>query len=157
WLPMPVACALGDALGSFAYLVFPRFRRQSAAHVGIAFGDAMPPRERRRVVRRSFALLGRGALALFVAHRLGSRRAHEYLRVENGDIARAALAEGKGLLFVSCHYGCFELVGSWAGVNLGCKAISAPGDDVEPAALLIDMRRDLGCETIERGSNSATV
>jgi len=150
WLPMTAACALGDALGTLAYGISGRFRRQSQKHLALAMPE-LPESERRRIARRSFALLGRGGLAFFVAHRLGAERALERVRVDGVEHMDAAIAEGKGALLVTFHFGAFELLASGIGTRFGARAVGRASDDVGPTAVLIEMRRELGCDTIQRG------
>jgi KDO2-lipid IV(A) lauroyltransferase len=149
-LPMPVACALGHTFGTFAYFISRRARRQALDNLAAALPE-LSAGERRRIARRSFALAARGAMAFVVAHRLGAERALR--RVEPGGVpeARAALADGKGLLIVTFHMGCFELMASLMAREFGGKAVGRETDEDGPTALLIEMRRDLGCDTIQRG------
>lgn len=148
-LPMPVACALGHALGNVAYLVGGRARRQAHANLDDVLAGT-PRRERRRIARRSFALAARGIAAFLVAHRMGRERARRYLTVEGEEHVRAALATGKGPIAVSFHFGCFEFLDTWVSEFRGCY-VSRETDEDGPNALLFQMRRDLGVETIERG------
>lgn len=150
WLPMPVACAAGHAVGTLAFFVGGRARRQAEEHLAAGMPDASPA-ERRRIARRSFALLGRGAFAFVVAHRQGAERTLRRITFENFDVPRAALAQGKGALLVTFHFGAFEYFASWIGHEFGARAVGRESDEDGPTALLIQMRRELGCETIQRG------
>lgn len=150
WMPMPLACAVGHALGSLAYSVWPRWRAQTVEHVATAFPQ-MSAAEHRRIARRSFALLGRGGFAFVVAHRMGAARALARVAIEHRENAESVMAEGKGMLLVTFHYGAFELLASVIGTELGCRAVGRESDEDGPTALLIEMRRDLGCDTIQRG------
>jgi Kdo2-lipid IVA lauroyltransferase/acyltransferase len=149
-LPMPVACALGHALGTLAYLVAGRARRQTKDHVALAFPDKSAS-DRARIARRSFALLGRGMLAFVVAHRMGAARALTRLDMHGGPPLAEALREGKGAIIVTFHYGAFEILASWLGTEFGGRAVGRESDEDGPTAMLIAMRRDLGCDTIQRG------
>ena len=149
-LPMPVACALGHALGTIAFWIGGRARRQAEEHLAAAMPEASAA-ERRRIARRSFALLGRGACAFMVAHRQGAERTLRRITFENLDVPQAALAQGKGALLVTFHFGAFEMFACWIGHELGARAVGRESDEDGPTALLIEMRRELGCETIQRG------
>src|SRR6185503_6394123 len=128
----------------------PKWRRQSLLHASMAFPE-MSASEHRRIVRRSFALLARGGFAFVVAHRMGAERALERVSIDGREIAEGVLAEGKGMLLATFHYGCFELMASLLGREAGCKAVGRESDEDGPTAMLIDMRRELGCDTIQRG------
>jgi KDO2-lipid IV(A) lauroyltransferase len=156
WLPMPVACALGDGLGTLAYAISGRFRRQTQAHIALAMPE-LAASERRRIARRSFALLGRGGCAFFVAHRLGAERALVRVQADGIEHMEAALAGGKGALLVTFHFGAFEILASGIGTRFGARAVGRASDDVGPTAVLIQMRRELGCDTIERGEPLAII
>jgi KDO2-lipid IV(A) lauroyltransferase len=152
WMPMPVACALGHALGTLVYLAAGRARRQTLEHLEAALGSELSAAQRRRIARRSFAFLGRGAFAFMVAHREGARRALRRCRIEGEASTRAALAEGKGLLMVSFHFGAFEMLASCIGTEIQAAAVARGGETGGgPIELAAQMRRDLGCETIGRG------
>jgi KDO2-lipid IV(A) lauroyltransferase len=150
WMPMPIACAAGYALGTLAYYAIPKWRHQSVRHVAMAFPERSAA-EHRRIARREFANLGRGGFAFVVAHRMGADRALSRVTIENREHADAALAEGKGMIFVTFHFGCFELMASLIGRETGCRAVGRESDEDGPTAMLIDMRRELGCDTIQRG------
>ncbi len=150
WMPMPMACALGHALGTLGWFLGGRVRRQALEHLAFAMPEKSES-ERRRIGRRSCALIGRGMLAFVVAHRMGPDRALARLAVTGDEPVRAAIAEGNGVLIVTFHFGCFEMLAAWMGKNLGGRAVGRESDEDGPTAMLIDMRRDLGCDTIQRG------
>ncbi len=150
WMPMPVACAVGDALGQLAYFVAGRWRRQSLHHLELAMPE-LTPSQRRRIIRRNFGLIGRGGFAFIVAHRMGATRALKNVRVESRETAERVFADGKGVLFVTFHFGCFELMASLIGTEAGARAVGRESDEDGPTAMLIQMRRELGCDTIQRG------
>lgn len=103
WLsrwPLPLVHALGAWLGWAAYLLSPTYRRRFEAHVAQA---GVP----RAAARRAVAEAGRMAAEL---PRLWLRGAASVpLRCEGLAHVEAALAEGRGLVFLTPHLGCFEI------------------------------------------------
>src|SRR5206468_4912742 len=57
-LPLRAAFALGNALGLWAWILLPKYRRLALRNVWIAFAGEKSPRARRRLVRRHFPRLG---------------------------------------------------------------------------------------------------
>jgi KDO2-lipid IV(A) lauroyltransferase len=99
--------ALPRLLRTFAFLL----RKQAMTQLELAYGDAMEPRERRRVSNRVAWNLG-----LFLAELLASWRGKIPAGyVEAGDTrerVRELLDEGKGLIGITGHVGNWELLGT---------------------------------------------
>lgn len=106
----PAACirAGGTVLGTLLYCLDRTHRRRASENVARCFPDR-PTAEQRTIVRRSFQNLTTRMLELLQA----SAQAPEALRarvdVEGAEHMRAAYAGGRGVLFVSGHFGCWEL------------------------------------------------
>lgn len=91
-------------------------RRIACENVRIAFGDALDERQRRRIARLSFRHFGRAMGALTTLDRLHGLRGGPTRRIHyHGDheAVRALARRGEAGLFVSAHFGCWE-VGSYA-------------------------------------------
>ncbi|MCE9636579.1 MAG: lysophospholipid acyltransferase family protein [Planctomycetes bacterium] len=150
-LPLRVATALGDVAGLAAWMFDRKRRGRALRQLELAFGDAMPADERRRVARRCHRLLGRAVFAWYPLQRLGADGA---LRHVAGDVppdVRAALDAGRGAVLVSPHTGMLELAGLWYARRLGAVAVvrDSAGDPV--AARQVEMRREIGVRTVEHG------
>lgn len=152
WLPLPVACLLGEALGRLAYLAVPWVRRQTLANLERAYGDAMSPAERRRVARRSFGLAGRGVLAFVVMHRMGIRRAIERVEIVTTPDLDAHLATGRGGIGLTQHFGMFELAAIAAATRVRVLGVGADTRGDDATSILIAMRGDLGVPTVQQGN-----
>jgi len=92
-------------------------RRRQAAQINLelAFGDTLSTREKERIATLSFQnFLGCVLDLLAVIPRLTADNWHRYVKVSENDlaIAREAVAEGKGVLFIFAHYGNWELMGA---------------------------------------------
>ena len=118
-LPHGAAMALGRGLGRLAYYLLGEDRRVAYANLDIAFGDSMPPREKRRIARRTFQNLACNLVGLFWAPRLTKDNIGQYAQFDEADLAwyRQIQARGKGVIFISPHYGDWELMSLCAGFN----------------------------------------
>ena len=112
WLPHRLARAAGRGLAWLVYCLWARLRRVGLSNLRLAFPE-WPERQRRRVLRRLFRHLGR-MLADFAHFPRWHRGNIERLIIYDGfeNYARAH-DQGKGVLFLTAHFGNWEL-GSFA-------------------------------------------
>lgn len=108
WLPYRVARAVCTVLAVLTYWMWPRLRRVGAFNLHLVFPE-WPMRERRRVLLGLFRNFGR-MLADFAHFPRLSRANIERLIIYDGfeHYARAR-EEGKGVLFLTAHFGNWEL------------------------------------------------
>lgn len=116
-LPRRLARAGGIALAWLFYLLHFRLRRVAMRNLQIAFPEKSA-RERRRIVRKLFTGLGRhlAEFCLFPRYtRQNVSQAAVHDGMENYEVARA---RGKGVLFLTGHFGGWE-VGSFVHSIVG--------------------------------------
>lgn len=109
-LPLPVAMLLG-ALAARAYIAADRRRRRiGLTNLAIAFPASTPSR-RRRILRASFANLGRTIAECAHLHRLTPTNIRRFIGFEDEQYWRRALEilDNSGALIVSGHFGNWEL------------------------------------------------
>jgi KDO2-lipid IV(A) lauroyltransferase len=100
----PVAIRLGDALGSLAYALCRGLRLRTVENLRRAFGATLDPGQIEGLSRGAFQVLGRNVAEVASL----SRRPFDGLQVLNPGILREAYAQGKGVVLVSAHMGCFS-------------------------------------------------
>ena len=107
-LPRPLTRALCQALATGSYFLWPRLRQVGLFNLRLGFPE-WPERERRRILFRTFRGFGR-MLADFAHFPRLTRANIERLIVYDGfeHYARAQ-AQGKGVLFLTAHFGNWEL------------------------------------------------
>lgn len=96
-LPLPLLHALGAAMGWLAFLLSPTYRRrflENARQAGYGFGAV------RRAVAEAGKLVGEAPRLWF-----GAPVRMEW---EGAELIDAARAEGRGVIFLTPHLGCFE-------------------------------------------------
>ncbi|HYD96469.1 MAG TPA: lysophospholipid acyltransferase family protein [Noviherbaspirillum sp.] len=101
-LPLPVLHGLGAALGWVVYLASPSYRRRLKDNITRA-GYAGS-------LNAAVAEAGRNILELPFVWCAESERVLRTAHVENWDAVQAALDAKRGLIFLTPHLGCFEIL-----------------------------------------------
>ena len=124
-LPSRLRGAIGAGLGEAAYWAVASRRRIALDNLALAFGEGLSPRARRTLARRCFRHLGRTVVECcqLIFHHPAALLA----RVEVAGIEhlRSALAEGRGALLLTAHFGNWELLAaahSLVGIRLSVVA-----------------------------------
>ena len=116
-LPRGAVLGLAKVLGGLAYYLLGEDRRVAFANLDIAFGDSLPPRDKRRMVRQTFQNIASNLMGLFWAPRLTKENIGKYAEFAEADVAwyQSIKARGKGVIFITPHYGDWELLNIAAG------------------------------------------
>lgn len=108
WLPLPAARAAASGIAAVVRTLTPRWRRIALRNLELAYPDSEPS-WRDQIVRGSYANLGRVLLALARAPRLTADNIGDWIGYEGFEHYEAALARGRGVLFLTAHLGNWEL------------------------------------------------
>ena len=139
-------------LGRIAYLFVKNTRRRVVKHLSIAFPEKTPPQVK-KLARRVFEFLGKNAGEMLRATRVKTLSDLERFLVTDGlDNYERAIKKGKGVIFLTCHLGAFDLqVSNMALRGLNPNIIGTPLKDARLNELLWDYRNMHGAIAIERG------
>ena len=107
-MPDRLVRACGATLGLAFYLLDRPHRRIAEQNLAAAF-PARPAEERRAIVRAAFAHFGRLAMEMLKFGTLTPSEMMARVEIEGEERGRAAHAQGKGVLFVTGHFGFWEL------------------------------------------------
>jgi len=107
-MPAPVARAAGITLGQMVYLLHGRLRRVGQRNLGLAF-PAMPAAQRSRILRGVFTSLGRQLGVFCHFPRYNSRNIGRLVIYDGFENFERAHALGKGVLFLTAHFGGWEI------------------------------------------------
>jgi lipopolysaccharide heptosyltransferase II len=108
-LPLPLLFAVGQLLGSCAWLVSGKYRQLAERNVAIAFADEKSPRELRRLVRRHFRLLGANFLCSAKLTAMPPEKILRRVKVENIEAMAREFRAGVPVVLVLSHLGTWEL------------------------------------------------
>ena len=108
FMPGWLVRACGTALGVAFYTLDGGHRRIAHRNLATAF-PARPERERRAIARQAFGHFGRLLFELLRFATLTPAQMLSSVEVEGEERARVAYAQGHGVLFVTGHFGYWEL------------------------------------------------
>jgi KDO2-lipid IV(A) lauroyltransferase len=149
-VPSPLVAGAGSLLGLTVYCVDARHRRVATENVAAAF-PARSAAERRRIVRGAFRHFGRLLFELLKFSTLSTEAMLRRVEFEGEERVRAAYAHGKGVLFVTGHFGYWELQAMVHALRLPPMTVMARALDNEALnQLLEDMRTRTGNNVIYR-------
>jgi KDO2-lipid IV(A) lauroyltransferase len=149
-MPDVLVRASGRLLGLAFYTIDGGHRRVAQRNLAVAF-PARPPRERRAIARRAFAHFGRLLMELLKFSTLSPAAMRARVDVEGEERAHAAYARGKGVLFITGHFGFWELQAMVHALCLEPVAVVARAlDNPGLNRLLEDMRTQTGNTVIYR-------
>jgi KDO2-lipid IV(A) lauroyltransferase len=149
-LPAALVEPVGAVVGGAVYLFDGTHRRVAARNVAAAF-PGRSAAERRQIVRGAFAHFGRLLLQLLKFSTLAPHALLARVEFEGENHVRAAHAQGKGVLFVTGHFGFWELQAMVHALRLGPMAVVArPLDNRRLNDLLERIRTRTGNSVIYR-------
>ena len=107
-LPRPLARAFAIALSQFVYLFHVRLRRVGMRNLQLAFPHKSE-KERKRILRAEFTSLGRQLAELCQFPRYTLENVDDVVVYEQLENYERAYERGKGVLFLTAHFGGWEL------------------------------------------------
>jgi len=149
-LPPSVGRGLCVGLARMALLVRPRERSRASTNLALAFPE-LNPTEREKLLGESALALGRNlydSLTLKQAVREDFAGVHD-----DGTIATVSKLRnhGRGVLILTGHLGCWELLGAFLAARLGGLAVVTGTVHNRPVdRLLQEQRRELGIVPLPR-------
>ena len=107
-LPRPLARAVAILLAQVVYFLHGRLRRVGTRNLEIAFPQKTRA-ERRKVLRGTFTTLGRQLAEFCLFPRYTRQNASRVIVYEGFEHFEAAHRRGKGVIFLTAHFGGWEL------------------------------------------------
>jgi len=107
-LPRPLARAACIVLAHLVYWLHPRLRRVGMRNLEIAFPEKARA-ERRRILQGAFTSLGRQLAEFCLFPRYTKENASQVILYDGFENFEAAHRRGKGVIFLTAHFGCWEL------------------------------------------------
>lgn len=142
-------------LGRIAYHVVADAREKTITHLQLAYKEKSPE-EIRAMSKRVFRMLGRNGGEILRGVAMKNIDDLNKVLVTHGfENFEKAFAKGKGVMFLTCHIGAFDLqVTNMAMRGLNPSIIGTPLKDERLNELLFNYRNAYGAVAVERGKET---
>jgi len=148
--PGPIVRGVGTVLGLTFYTIDGAHRRIALRNLETAF-PSRPDAERRAIARAAFAHFGRLLFELLQFSTLSPQQMLARVEFDGEERARHAYAQGKGVLFITGHFGFWELHAVVHGVKIEPIGLLARAlDNPHLNQLLEDIRQSTGNTVVYR-------
>lgn len=145
-LPLPVVRRLAVPLAWVAYYAVPRIRKVGLANLDLAYGESLPAREKRRILRQSLRHVAITAAEFSHLPSLHPNRIDRHITI----VGREHLPE-TGFLCIGGHFGNWEWMGpAMASTGRRIAEVVRPLDDPRLNRFVDVTRRCCGLETIPK-------
>jgi KDO2-lipid IV(A) lauroyltransferase len=142
-------------LGGLVYYLAPSTRALTVRHLSLAFPERSPE-DIRRLARKNFVMLATNAGEILRATRVRTLSDLDEIMITHGfENFEAARAKGRGVIFLTCHIGPFDLqVTNLALRGVALFVIGTRLKDQLLSSLLWKQRNALGAVAVERGKET---
>lgn len=152
-VPLRALLRIGAALGDLIRLVSRKRRTVAENNVRLALGGTTDPATQERLVRESFRQFGMFAVECIKFATMEDTAAQRLLGWEEDlpDLLREAAGNERRLIFVSAHFGNFELAARTLGLlGFPVLVVVRPTRDAPTTELMTRLRRRNGMEVVLR-------
>jgi KDO2-lipid IV(A) lauroyltransferase len=153
-LPAEVGPVISGHLGETAFSFLPVPRKQAVRNLSQAF----PEKGRGEILtlaKASFRELGRNAYDVLRLDAAGPNNPASSLRFSGLEVFDRAMKRGKGVVVVTGHIGCWELMpAAFAALGYPINVIGRRAYDDRLNEMLVDLRGRYGIRTIDRDAGA---
>lgn len=143
FIPRPAGLRLGEFLGGAACRLLKEKREAALQNLTVAFGDQLGAKESQALVRESFQFLGRHFLEVCYSIRFEKKKLASYIEFKGVDQFELARAQKKGVVLLTGHFGCWELMAVSIGYFIAPVSVVAQSMKLKPIERLIQTIRGI--------------
>ncbi len=151
-LPIDAALGIGRAFGSLAYFVNYKRARAAYSNMRAAFGGEKEPEEIRRIVKRLYRNFGQMLVEVLRLPSIDEAYVDKYIKVEGWHNFENALRAGRGVIYLTGHFGNWELSSIASAVRGFPLFVLAREQKMTRMNNLLNTAREAkGCKVIKKG------
>jgi KDO2-lipid IV(A) lauroyltransferase len=147
----------GKRLGRTLFRLSRKHRERALSNLSLCFPE-LPVAERRSLALRSFEHFGMVATDFMRTKARSDEEVDSHMEVEGREHVENALANGKGILIVSAHFGNWERFAQYARTQgKQIYAVARDADDAKVQSDVSRLRELTGLQIISRGNAARTL
>lgn len=151
-LPWKIAIPGGAFLGRIAWQRLKREREKALKNFNLAFGTLYTDRQKSEILQRSFENLGKSLVEVLKFRQINSSNIDRFVTLDGEENLKKAFLKKKGIVFVTAHFGNWELMGITLSIKgYPTNVIAAPLYDSRLDGIMNRFRLIHKVETITRG------
>jgi len=108
-IPIQAAFFIARWLGSILSVFNQKRKRIAYANLKSAFGGRYTPAQLRRIIKTTYSNIGQGTVEVLLLPKIDKRYLTKYIEFENFHIAEDMQKNKKSFIFVTAHFGAWEL------------------------------------------------
>ena len=156
WLPRRVAIGGMRGLARLAFVFAKKEREKTIYHLE----TSLPERagESKQLARGVFMTLATAAVDAIRIPNYLPDGVNRLIQVKGRHNLDQATGNGKGVIVLTGHFGCWELMGAWLANNgYDLKVVAKPTYDPRLDKMIVDTRNAAGYTNIARGKNTREI
>ena len=151
-IPVSLALLIARRLGVISMYFSSKRRGIAYANLKSAFSGRYTPKELKAILKKAYANIGQGLIEVFLLPKIDEAYLKQYISFEDFHFADEAFKRGKGLIFLTAHFGNWEV----GNVALPLKGFSFKVIAREQKPYLLNKllnryRQSKGCKVLSKG------
>ncbi len=118
-MPIKVSLDFGARLGDLTFSLLRVRRKVTFANLRFAFGTEKSPEDIELIARKTYRNFGRMLMEFARFPKLTKKDIAELITFSNPDLLERALGQGKGVIFLSGHFGNWEMMAGAIAMRIG--------------------------------------
>ncbi|NOY68444.1 MAG: lysophospholipid acyltransferase family protein [Deltaproteobacteria bacterium] len=157
-LPRKTGIAIARFLARVYYALNTKHRKNTINHLSMALGKEKTPIEIRKIARNVFLHFATVAVDTMRIPDYIKAGMERYISVKDLSVVEEARAKGKGIIFLTGHFGNWELMGAYmAALGYPLVVVSRASSNPAMDRLISDMRNNAGYYNIPRGKSTREI
>lgn len=153
--PDPLAMRFGKRLGDLLYRASPRYRRVALRNLSLVFGSEWTEEQLQRTMRETFHNIGKSAVEFLRMASMSEAELRAKTFYDGREHLDAALERGKGVLYLTAHFGNWELMGArLAQDGYMLNVVARDADDADVNRMTNAIRERWGYRVFSRDKSA---